>query len=464
MVLALWVFPATASIEATACPHGERNISTNASLVSAVHNGSEQRCLRLTGEVYDLAEELIITRSLRIVAAGTRAMLRAVPWQTHRVLSVREGCTVELTRLVLVGGEAVEGCLDMAQARLSCGGGVLNRGQLTLMDSVISNNTAEYGAGGLYNVRGGSLRLRGSIVRDNSAGEFGGGLANAAGGNATLENAIVTNNLVSSSTSAGISNQGKLVLQNSSLTTNHPYDLENEGFGTYVLPAPPGRYLLGAVDCVKQSCNNPSTGIGLCPIQNCPPEYFGNTTAIIPQGLVKDEELLPNCSAGFFGNGTGGQTSSVCSGPCPAGYICPHPGTVDPELVQRGYYSPMGASEQIPCSIGTFGSLAADGERKSPTDACTQCPDSTTTLTVGSPNASACVCLQSFFDDLGRTDADATDNMTGARRCVSCALGLDCSTQDTCADALTKPLDKKRFVRLREYLMNSRVAGNAAAG
>ena len=36
--------------------------------------------------------------------------------------------------------------------------------------------------------------------------------------------------------------------------------------------------------------------------------------------------------------------------------------------------------------------------------------------------------------------------------------------EDTCADALTKPLDKKRFVRLREYLMNSRVAGNAAAG
>ena len=37
-------------------------------------------------------------------------------------------------------------------------------------------------------------------------------------------------------------------------------------------------------------------------------------------------------------------------------------------------------------------------------------------------------------------------------------------SEDTCADALTKPLDKKRFVRLREYLMNSRVAGNAAAG
>ena len=36
--------------------------------------------------------------------------------------------------------------------------------------------------------------------------------------------------------------------------------------------------------------------------------------------------------------------------------------------------------------------------------------------------------------------------------------------EDTCADALTKPLDKKRFVRLRKYLMNSRVAGNAAAG
>ena len=35
---------------------------------------------------------------------------------------------------------------------------------------------------------------------------------------------------------------------------------------------------------------------------------------------------------------------------------------------------------------------------------------------------------------------------------------------DTCADALTKPLDRKRFVRLREYMMGQyRKSGGSAA-
>ena len=36
--------------------------------------------------------------------------------------------------------------------------------------------------------------------------------------------------------------------------------------------------------------------------------------------------------------------------------------------------------------------------------------------------------------------------------------------EDTCADALTKPLDRKRFVRLREYMMGQyRKSGGSAA-
>ena len=36
--------------------------------------------------------------------------------------------------------------------------------------------------------------------------------------------------------------------------------------------------------------------------------------------------------------------------------------------------------------------------------------------------------------------------------------------ENTCADALTKPLDRKRFVRLREYLMNTRAGAPVERG
>ena len=39
-----------------------------------------------------------------------------------------------------------------------------------------------------------------------------------------------------------------------------------------------------------------------------------------------------------------------------------------------------------------------------------------------------------------------------------------CSTDDLVADILTKPLDRKRFVRLRDYMMNIQAAPNEGKG
>jgi hypothetical protein len=70
-------------------------------------------------------------------------------------------------------------------------------------------------------------------------------------GNLTVVNLSVVHNWAHWS-GAGIANQDSLVLQNSSLSGNVPDDLDNtQGTAIYVLPAPLGHYVDGAVTCAS---------------------------------------------------------------------------------------------------------------------------------------------------------------------------------------------------------------------
>jgi len=71
------------------------------------------------------------------------------------------------------------------------GGGINNDGTLTVTNSTIENNAAEFGAG-IYN--DGILTVTGSMVETNSATEFAGGIDNADGGTVTLTNTTVAKN------------------------------------------------------------------------------------------------------------------------------------------------------------------------------------------------------------------------------------------------------------------------------
>ena len=72
-------------------------------------------------------------------------------------------------------------------------------------------------------------------------------------GNLTVVNLSVVHNWAHWS-GAGIANQDSLVLQNSSLSGNVPDDLDNtQGTAIYVLPAPLGHYVDGAVTCASMA-------------------------------------------------------------------------------------------------------------------------------------------------------------------------------------------------------------------
>ena len=103
------------------------------------------------------------------------------------------------------------------------GGGVFNRGTVTLIDSVVANNQAERG-GGLLNDFRAHLTLDNTVVADNKAfsrrpgGTFGGGILNFRGGNLIIRNSAIVRNTALNS--AGIHNNGVLEMTDSLVEDN----------------------------------------------------------------------------------------------------------------------------------------------------------------------------------------------------------------------------------------------------
>ena len=106
--------------------------------------------------------------SVTFVGAGANQTF--VVAQGDRVFDIFENVTAEFRDLSILGGHAVDG------------GGVYNRGTLTIRNTEVSTNTAEGRGGGIYNL--GTLTIEDSAVVDNIAYD-GGGIYNRGTVNAT---------------------------------------------------------------------------------------------------------------------------------------------------------------------------------------------------------------------------------------------------------------------------------------
>ena len=102
------------------------------------------------------------------------------------------------------------------------GGGIYNRGTVTISDSTISGNRAGHGwnGAGLYNA--GTMTITNSTISGNSiSGGNGGGLLNAAGGMVTIANSTISGNSLGQGGGAGILNDGGTVaITNSTMSEN----------------------------------------------------------------------------------------------------------------------------------------------------------------------------------------------------------------------------------------------------
>jgi len=132
--------------------------------------------------------DLDITASLTLIGDGAAtAIIQAcapVPPATtcvgiDRVLDIdpgRKGINVQISGVTIRNG-------NMAAFADTRGGGIRNRGTLTIADSVISGNASGFpGAvgfgGGIMNERPGTLTLVNTTVSDNTTTSFGGGISN----------------------------------------------------------------------------------------------------------------------------------------------------------------------------------------------------------------------------------------------------------------------------------------------
>jgi hypothetical protein len=179
-----------------------------------------------SGSVITLTSgELVIDKSLIISGPGSYA-LAVSGGRTSRVLRVDAGATVRVAGLTLRDGSVSVALCPTGDCR---GGGVLNSGDLTLANCVVSNNNV-------------AANTVGSLPAAGSA--FGGGVENL--GRLTMNDCVVTRNGVGGGSGVisdfpvngfggGIDNAGELTLTRSVVSDNtasgSPTLSSSDGFG-----------------------------------------------------------------------------------------------------------------------------------------------------------------------------------------------------------------------------------------
>jgi hypothetical protein len=160
--------------------------------------------------------------------------------ETHRVFDIPQGAALNLDQVTVSDGEAQD-----------FGGGIWNKGALTLTRSAVTGNSAFFGGGILST---GSLRLVASSVSDNEA-SYGGGISNS--GLLSLAGSAVTGNRAQNG--GGISHgQGSSTLVNSTVSANYAFG--NQGGGIYVIS---GAVTLDHVTVFNNSASMDGGGIYL---------------------------------------------------------------------------------------------------------------------------------------------------------------------------------------------------------
>jgi CSLREA domain-containing protein len=239
---------------------------------------------------------------------GPSASVLALDGNGNRVIEVGSTATVKIEGVKVTGGSSA-----------GSGGGILNKGTLTLTDTTISRNFAGRG-GGIYNFND-TLILTNSTVSENEASDIGGGIYNESG------NLILTNTTVSGNRSRGIfSRIGNLTLTNTTVSGNEAL----------------GIITLGSTTLTLQNTI----------IANHPTDCLNFGTLISTASLIEDG----SCEADFTGdpnlgpladNGGPTQTHALLAGSPALDTANP---TYCPPTDQRGITRPQGAG----CDLGAF--------------------------------------------------------------------------------------------------------------
>jgi hypothetical protein len=170
--------------------------------------------------VFDLGASATITLTSQLPAVtdgagitvdGRKAHIAISGNDAARVFGVGSGARLALRNLTVEKGSA-----DLGDG----GGGVLNRGTLTVSGATISDNRASGGpGGGIANL--GTAAVSGSTLSGNLASAYGGGISNGSGGTLTVTNSTLSGN--SAANGDGIANNsGTTTLKNTIVSDGSP--------------------------------------------------------------------------------------------------------------------------------------------------------------------------------------------------------------------------------------------------
>jgi CSLREA domain-containing protein len=163
--------------------------------------------------------ELLVSQSMTIIGPGADKLTvhrsDSVNTPNFSVLNITAG-TVSVTGLTISGG---------SNATLE-GGGIRNRGTLTVNDCIVTDNTSEFGGNGIYNH--GQLTVNDSIIVTNTdSGGFGGGIFNDISSTTTINRSKIANN--TGRGGGGIYNRGNLTLNESTISGNTDSGISGSG-------------------------------------------------------------------------------------------------------------------------------------------------------------------------------------------------------------------------------------------
>ncbi|MDJ0554508.1 MAG: peroxidase family protein [Microcoleaceae cyanobacterium MO_207.B10] len=147
-----------------------------------------------------------------------------------RVLNINDGDNNVQSQVTIDGVIVSDGNVSNTGGD---GGGILNREDLTLSNSIVSGNTANEDGGGIFNSRTGKITITNSTIRNNQTME---GYASGAGifnsGEAEISDSEISNNFAND-TGGGVYTlpPGNTTIINSTITGN---SANNDGGGVFV--------------------------------------------------------------------------------------------------------------------------------------------------------------------------------------------------------------------------------------
>jgi hypothetical protein len=195
-----------------------------------LHGGNDGRVVETPGPLTVALRNLRITGGAATEPGGVEAGRGGGIYNSAQQLTLTD-CAITGNRACEGGGMFTFGPVQMTRCTVSdneavddgfLGGGIYNGGTLTLVDSLLTMNTALSG-GGIMNASG-TVTLDDSIVSKNTA-EIGGGIYTTHGRVTLLNGSSITDNDAAGpepGTGGGIFNDGELDAAGGSITGNRP--------------------------------------------------------------------------------------------------------------------------------------------------------------------------------------------------------------------------------------------------